>query len=67
MCQLVGWCDGHWGDVRRLWGGVTVVRKSGTSKGGVSSIRKVCQLMERCDGLGGMHGGVGRCDDFQEV
>ena len=26
----------------------------GSSKGGVSSIRKVCQLMERCDGHWGM-------------
>ena len=53
MCQLVGRCDGHWGDIRRLWGGVIVVRKCGSSKGGVSTIRKICQLMERCDGHGG--------------
>ena len=32
MCQLVGRCIGHEGDVRRLWGGVTVVRKCGSSK-----------------------------------
>ena len=49
VCHLVGRCDGHGGDVRRLMGGVTVVRKCG-----VSSIRKVCQLMERCDGNGVM-------------
>ena len=54
MCQLVGRCCGHWGDVRRLWGGVTVVRMCGSSKGGVSSMRQVCQLMERCDGHGRM-------------
>ena len=36
-----------------LWGGVTVVRMCGTSKGGVSSIIQVCQLMERCDSNGG--------------
>ena len=33
---------------------MTVFRKCGSSKGGVSSIRKVCQLMKRCDGHGGM-------------
>ena len=27
VCQLVGRCDGQWGNVRRLWGCVTVVRK----------------------------------------
>ena len=42
------------GDVRRLWAGVTVVRKCAISKRGVASIRKVCQLVERCDGHGGM-------------
>ena len=47
VCQLLGRCDGHWGDVRRLLGSVAVLR-------GVSSLRKVCQLMERCDGHGGM-------------
>ena len=52
MCQLVGRCSG--GDVRKLWGGVTVVRKCCSSKEGVTSIRKVCQLMERCDGHGGI-------------
>ena len=51
--MLVGRCDGHWGDVGRLWGGVTVVRKCVSSKGDVSSIRKVCHLMEMCDGHGG--------------
>ena len=52
VCQLVRRCDGHWGDVRRLWGGVTVVRKCGSSKGGVLSIRKICQFVERCNGHG---------------
>ena len=47
MCQLVvGRCDGHWRDVRRLSGGVTVVRNYGSSKRGVSNIRKVCQLRD---------------------
>ena len=41
------------GDIRRLWGGVTVVRKCWSPNGGVTSIRKVCQLMERCGGHGG--------------
>ena len=54
VCHLVGRCDGHFGDVRRLWGGVTVVRKCGSSKGGLPSIRKVCQLMERYEGHEGM-------------
>ena len=49
----MGMCDGHWGDVRRLWRGVTFVRMCDSSKGGVSSITQVCQLMERCDGHGG--------------
>ena len=47
-------CDVHGGDVRRLWAGVTVVRKCGRPKGGVTGIRKVNQLMERCDGHGDM-------------
>ena len=47
MCQLVGGCD-----VRRLWGGVTGVRKCGTPKGGMTSIRKMCQFTARCDGHG---------------
>ena len=32
---------------------MTVIRKCGSPKGGVISIRKMCQLMERCDGHGG--------------
>ena len=44
---------------------MTVVRKCASHH--VKGIRKVCQLMERCDGHGGMLGGVGRCDNFQEV
>ena len=56
VCQLMGRCHGHWGDVRRLWRGVTFVSKCGSSKVGVSSNRKVCQLMERCDGYGGCKG-----------
>ena len=39
MCQLVGRCDGHWGDIRRLLGGVTSVRTSGG--GGVRVCGKV--------------------------
>ena len=52
VCQLVGGCDGHGGDVRRLWGGVTGVRKCGTPKGGMRIIRKLCQFRARCDGHG---------------
>ena len=36
-------------------------------QGCVKGIRKVCQLMERCDGNWRMEGGVGRCDNCQEV
>ena len=32
---------------------MTVVRKCDSHQGGVNGIRKVCQLMERCDGYGG--------------
>ena len=31
---------------------MTVVRKCDSYQGGVKSIRKVCQLMEKCDGQG---------------
>ena len=57
----MGRCGGLWGDVRRLFGGVTFVRKYGSSKGGVTCIRKVWQLMERCDGHGDVRG-TGRCE-----
>ena len=32
---------------------MTVVRKCASHQVGVKGIRKVCQLMERCDGHGG--------------
>ena len=32
---------------------MTVVRKCNSHQGGVKRIRKVCQLMDRCDGHGG--------------
>ena len=35
------------------WGGVTVFRKCGSIQGVVKCLRKVCQLIERCDGYGG--------------
>ena len=34
-------------------GGVTVDRECDSPKGGVKDIRKVCQLVGRCDGHGG--------------
>ena len=37
-----------------LGGGVTVVRKCDSHQGDVKGIIRVFQLMERCDGLGGM-------------
>ena len=33
---------------------MTVVRKCDSRQGGVKGFKKVCQLMERCDGHGGM-------------
>ena len=54
MYQLVGRCDGQWGGVRRLLGGVTIVTNCGNSKEGVSRIRMVCHLIVRCDDHGGM-------------
>ena len=33
-------------------GGLTVVRKSDSHKGGVKGIRKVCSSVERCDSHG---------------
>ena len=44
-----------------------VTREFDSPKGGVLSIRKVCQLIDRCDGHVRMEGDVGRCDNFQEV
>ena len=44
-----------------------VTRECDSPKGGVSSIRKVTQLMERCDGHGGFKGVWERCKNFQEV
>ena len=41
---------------------MTVVRKCGSNQGGVKCIRKVCQLIERCDGHGGV---VRKCDIHQ--
>ena len=52
---------------------MTVVRKCDSCQGGVNDIKKVCQLMERCDAYGGCKGvweGVitfRRCDTPQEV
>ena len=42
---------------------MTVFRKCDSHQGDVKGIRKVCQLMERCDG----HGGVARRDNIQEL
>ena len=39
---------------------MTVFRKYGSPKGGAASIRKVCQLTERC---GGHMGGVKGCGE----
>ena len=52
---------------------MTDIRKCDSCQGGVNGIKKVCQLMERCDGYGGCKGlweGVitfRRCHTPQEV
>ena len=52
---------------------MTIVRKCDSYQGGVKGIRKVCQLMERCNDDGGYKGvweGVisfRKCDTPQEV
>ena len=38
------------GDVYRSLGGMTVVRNCDSHQKDVKGIRKVCHLMERCDG-----------------
>ena len=43
VCQLVERCDGYVDNVRRLWGGVIVVRKCDSPQRGVKGITKVCQ------------------------
>ena len=45
--------DYHQEDVTCAWEGVTVVRECDSLKGGVKGIRKVCELVVRCDGHGG--------------
>ena len=42
-----------------MWGGVTFVWKCDSHQGGVKGIKKVCQLMERCDGHVGSVMGCG--------
>ena len=39
----------------------------GSPQGGVTSIRKVCQLMDRCDSHVGGERGLERCDTCQYV
>ena len=46
---------------------MTIDRECDSPKEDVKGIRKVCQLMVRCDGHGEMQGGLGRCDSCQEV
>ena len=45
VCQLVGRCDGHGGDVMRLWEDVTVVRRCDSPQGGLRYVRNLCQLI----------------------
>ena len=46
---------------------MTIVRKCDSHQGGGKGIRKVCQLMKRCDGHGGDVKLLGRCDSCQKV
>ena len=48
-----------------MWGGVTVDRNCDTHQGGVKGIRKVCQLMERCDSHGQGVRVCGKCESCQ--
>ena len=54
--KLLRSCDRWWGTVMIMlrskggWGGVAVNQKCDINQIGVKAIRKVCQLMERCDG-----------------
>ena len=36
-----------------MWEGVVTFRRCDSPQGGMKDVRKVCQLMERCDGHGG--------------
>ena len=45
--MVMGGCKG-------VLGSVITFRRYDTSQGGVKDVKKVCQLMERCDGQGGM-------------
>ena len=42
-----------WEKCTGAWGAVTLVRRFGNHQGGVKGVKKVCQLMEGCDGHGG--------------
>ena len=54
------------GDVRVLEGVITF-KGCDILQGGVKGVRKVCQLMERCDPHGRSVRSLGRCDSCQEV
>ena len=41
--MVIGGCK--WG-----WEGLTTFRRCDSPQGGVKDVRKVCQLMEKCDG-----------------
>ena len=55
-----GSVDGEvWCSLGRCKGAWTVVRKCDSHQGGAKDIRKVCQLIERCDGHMGLVKGCG--------
>ena len=40
-------------ECKGVWEGVITFRRCDIPQGGVKDVRKVCQVMERCDGHGG--------------
>ena len=58
---------GTWGRFKRDCGGVAVVKKCDSPQGGVTGIRIVCYLVERCDGHGENVRCVKRCDSCKDV
>ena len=45
--MVMGGCKG-------VWEGLITFRRCVNHQGGVKGVRKVCQVIERCDGHGGM-------------
>ena len=50
--MVMGGCKG-------VWEGVITFKRCDSHQGGVTDVKKVCQLVERCDGHWEMEGGFG--------